>query len=669
MHDNQLDTLSRYPLLNQIRTPDDLRKLPPGVLDSLAAEIRSAIIDAVARHGGHLASNLGVVELTIALHYAFNSPYDKFVWDVGHQVYTHKLLTGRLAPFVDGLRKKGGTAGFPKKDESAHDHYDTGHSGTSISFALGMAEAMRAAGSSNRVVAIIGDGSMTSGVSFEALNQTGHLKNENLIVLLNDNEMSISPNVGGLAEYISRRMVSRRPAQLRKMVKNLLQSIPRAGTDLIRLVQKIERSIKDLIQPGLLFEELGFQYLGPFDGHRLQGLVELFENIRTIPGPLLVHVLTRKGFGYKPAESEPERFHGAPPFNVQTGAFEEKSGPPSYTSVFGKAVCDLAHADDRIVAITAAMTLGTGLAQFAREFPGRFYDVGIAEQHAVTFAGGLSSQGKLPVVAIYSTFLQRAYDQVFHDICLQNLPVIFAIDRGGVVGEDGPTHHGIFDPAYLRHLPRLAVIAPRDENELRRAMFSAVTYNMPVAIRYPRGSGVGVPVVMNPRTFALGEAEVLRAGSDLTIVAAGPLVYEALAAAEDLEAEGIHIEVIDARFIKPLDSARILESIRKTGRLLTIEESSLAGGMGSAVLELLEGHAVNLEQVDRMGIPDQFVGLGTPKELRKELGLCRDDIIRRIRLLVSRRPADLPFRDESAQQHHGLHPSRSSTHPPRRHRE
>lgn len=664
-----MQTHSKYPLLSLVHSPEELRLLPVRELDGLASEIRSAILDSVSHHGGHLASNLGVVELTIALHYAFNSPVDKFIWDVGHQVYTHKLLTGRLDQFLNGLRKKGGLSGFPKKEESPHDHYDTGHSGTSISFALGIAEAMRASGSSDRVIAIIGDGSMTSGVAFEALNQTGHLKNENLIVILNDNEMSISPNVGGLSEYISRQMVSRRPAQLRKMVKKLLQSIPRAGTDIIRLVQKIERSIKDLIQPGLLFEELGFQYLGPFDGHRISGLIDLFENVKTIPGPLLIHVLTRKGNGYKPAESEPERFHGAPAFDILTGAFEEKQGPPTYTSVFGQAVIDLAQRDNRIVAITAAMTLGTGLTRFAREFPTRFFDVGIAEQHAVTFAGGLSSQGKLPVVAIYSTFLQRAYDQIFHDICLQQLPVIFAIDRGGLVGEDGPTHHGVFDMAFLRHLPNLVIIAPRDENELRRALFSATRFNLPVAIRYPRGTGIGVPVVMDPHPIALGEAEVLHPGSDITVIVAGPLVYEALAAAEELDADNIHSEVIDARFVKPLDIRKILESIRKTGRLLTIEENALAGGMGSAIMEILEGHSINLESVDRIGIPDQFVGMGTPREMRKELGLCREEIVRRIRLLVSRKPFADTKCDSSGQTAHGIHSSRSVAHAPRPHRE
>ena len=625
----------QYTLLNEINSADDLRGMSPQILEDVANECRHLIINTVAQKGGHLASNLGVVELTLALHYCFDTPNDRLIWDVGHQIYTHKIITGRRDQFRQGLRSYKGLAGFPKKSESSHDHCDTGHSGTSISFAVGMAQALLTQSKNNRVIVIIGDGSTTAGMVFEALNQGGLLRNPNLIVILNDNEMSISPNVGGLAEYISRRMISRRPAQMRRMIKSLLNSIPKAGSDLIRVVQKIERSLKDLIQPGLLFEELGFQYLGPFDGHKIEGLIELFDNIKRIPGPLLVHVLTRKGCGYQPAEIEPERFHGAPAFDIGSGVFKKSEGPPSYTSVFGDAVVDLAKLDNRIVAITAAMTLGTGLVEFSRLFPDRFYDVGIAEQHAVTFAGGLAKENLRPVVAVYSTFLQRAYDQVFHDVCLQDLPVIFALDRGGLVGADGPTHHGVFDFSFLRHLPGMVIIAPRNENELRRCMFAAISFNKPVAVRYPRGSGIGVEIEKIPKLLKLGEGEILRRGDDVTVLAVGPLVYEALKAAEQLKPLNISVEVIDARFIKPLDTRLIKESVRKTGRLITLEENAIAGGFGSAVLETLSGEEISMDQIDLMGIPDRFISIGSHRELQEEIGLTSGELIRRIKLLMA----------------------------------
>ncbi|MBN1552775.1 1-deoxy-D-xylulose-5-phosphate synthase [bacterium] len=647
-------------LLHHIKSPQDLRRLSIDQLSVVADECRRVIIDTVSRTGGHLASNLGVVELTIALHYAFNTPFDQLIWDVGHQIYTHKILTGRLDAFFNSLRQYEGLSGFPKRSESVYDHYDTGHSGTSISFALGLAEAELFTKKENKILAVIGDGSMTAGMAFEALNQSGQLKNPNLIVVLNDNEMSISPNVGALAEYISRRMISYRATQLRKTVKNILNAIPRAGADLIRMIQKLERSIKDLIQPGLLFEELGFQYLGPFDGHRVDGLVEVFQNVQKMPGPLLIHVLTKKGLGYKPAEKEPEAFHGASPFDLKTGEFVKKTTLPSYTSVFGKAMVDLALKDERIVAITAAMTLGTGLKTFANHFPDRFYDVGIAEQHAVTFAAGLVQGGMRPVVAIYSSFLQRAYDQVFHDVCLQNLPVIMALDRGGLVGADGPTHHGIFDLSYLRHLPGLIVIAPRDENMLRCALFSAVIYNKPIAIRYPRGEGVGVTIEENPRAMELGTGEILRKGRDVTIVAVGPIVYDALQAASELGKQNIDVEVIDARFVKPLDSSLILESIRKTRRLLTLEENTLLGGFGSAVIEMLVGHSIKLDSIDTMGIPDAFIGMGDKTQLYDEVGLSVSEIIRRIKLLLSNSESihNSSRRILDSSINHGLHSSR-----------
>ncbi|MBN1878793.1 1-deoxy-D-xylulose-5-phosphate synthase [bacterium] len=627
-------------VLPLVNTPHALRRLNNSALGQLADEIREVIIDTVSHTGGHLASNLGVVELTLALHYAFHTPEDKLIWDVGHQVYCHKIITGRHAGFRKGLRQYNGISGFPKKAESEFDHYDTGHGGTSLSYAIGMAEAIRCSGRRNWVIPIIGDGSMTAGVAFEALSQGGHLKQENLLVIINDNDMSISPNVGTLAQYISRRMVGPRAASVRRYTKQLLAAIPRAGDDLIRLVQKLERSLKDFIQPGLLFEELGFQYLGPFDGHDLNTLIPVFRNVQNIPGPLLLHVLTKKGQGYKPAELEPERFHGASPFNRDTGAFIVKNTPPSYTNVFGDALLDLGERDDRVVAITAAMTLGTGLDRFAERFPDRFYDVGMAEQHAVAFAGGLANAGLRPVVAIYSTFMQRAFDQVFQEICLQDVPVVMVLDRAGIVGADGPTHHGVFDLSFLRTLPNIGIIAPRDENELRRAVLSSLTFDKPVVIRYPRGNGIGVSLDKQPPLLEWGTGECLQEGTDVTVAAVGPLAMDAVHVAEKLCDAGISVEVIDARFVKPLDSALLLKSIRKTGALITLEENALAGGFGSAVLEMLAGYGAIPAVVELMAIPDRWVSMGSQAELRSDLGLSAAELERRIRLIVDRQSAD-----------------------------
>ncbi len=616
------------------QSPEALRKLNTKALIQLADEVRGQIIETVSKTGGHLASNLGVVELTLALHYAFQTPNDKLIWDVGHQVYCHKIVTGRQDKFRKGLRQYKGLAGFPKKSESEYDHYDTGHGGTSISFAVGMAEAMRHSKCDKRVIPIIGDGSMTAGVAFEALSQAGHLKQNNLIVIINDNDMSISSNVGSLAQYISRRMVGPKAASVRKHTKQLLAAIPRAGDDLIRIVQKLERSLKDFIQPGLLFEELGFQYLGPFDGHDLETLIPVFKNVRNIPGPLLLHVLTKKGKGYQPAELEPERFHGAAPFEIKTGDFVKKKALKSYTSVFGDALVKLGTADRDVVAITAAMTLGTGLSKFATAYPDRFYDVGMAEQHAVAFAGGLANAGLRPIVAIYSTFMQRAYDQVFQEICLQNLPVTLAMDRAGLVGADGPTHHGVYDLSFLRTLPNIGIIAPRDDLELSRAVMSITVFNRPTAIRYPRGSGRGLVIPEETPTMEWGVGECMKTGDHLTVIAVGPLVYEALTAAKTLGNEGISVEVIDARFVKPLDSALILKSVKKTGTLLTVEENALAGGFGAAVLELLAVYDEMPKCVDMIAIPDKWINMGTQKQLHSEIGLTAQEIERRIRLLV-----------------------------------
>jgi 1-deoxy-D-xylulose-5-phosphate synthase len=647
MNDKPVPLNGRH-VLPLAQTPNAIRRLNIQALTNLADEIRNIIIDTVSQKGGHLASNLGVVELTLALHYAFQTPDDKLIWDVGHQVYCHKIITGRYSEFCAGLRQYKGLSGFPKKSESEYDHYDTGHGGTSLSFAVGMAEAIRRSGRNNWVIPIIGDGSMTAGVAFEALNQSGHLKQKNLLVIINDNDMSISPNVGALAQYISRRMVGPRAAGVRRYTKQLLAAIPRAGDDLIRLVQKLERSLKDLIQPGLLFEELGFQYLGPFDGHDLSTLVPVFKNVQNIPGPLLLHVLTKKGKGYEPAELEPERFHGASPFDRKTGKFLAKKAAPSYTSVFGDTLVSLAEKDDKIVAITAAMTLGTGLDKFAARFPDRLYDVGMAEQHGVAFAAGLANAGLRPIVAIYSTFMQRAYDQVFQEICLQDLPVTLILDRAGLVGADGPTHHGIYDLSFLRTLPNLGIVAPRDEYELKRAVLSIPALNRPLAIRYPRGTGAGVNLDRELPPIHWGTGECLVPGNDLTVVAAGPLVYEAVAVAEKLRSEDIMVEVIDARFVKPLDSALILQSIRKTGALITMEENTVIGGLGAAVLELLAAYGDLPKHVDLMGIPDRWIAMGTQKELYMELGLTAGELERRIRLMLQQRADDVPGNTDAA---------------------
>ena len=627
---------NRKQVLPFVQSPTALRRLNIQALTNLADEIRETIIETVSRTGGHLASNLGVIEMTLALHYAFKTPEDKLIWDVGHQVYTHKIITGRCGEFCKSLRQYNGLSGFPKKSESEYDHYDTGHGGTSLSFAIGMAEAMKRSGQDNWVIPIIGDGSMTAGVAFEAINQGGHLKQKKLLIILNDNEMSISPNVGALAQYISRRMVGPRAASVRRHAKQLLASIPRAGDELIRLVQKLERSLKDLIQPGLFFEELGYQYLGPFDGHDLKTLVQVFQNIQNMPGPFLVHVLTKKGKGYLPAENEPERFHGASAFDRETGKFHEKASAPYYTSVFGDTLVSMAEKDDKIVAVTAAMTLGTGLDKFASRFPDRIYDVGMAEQHAVAFAGGLANAGLHPVVAIYSTFMQRAYDQVFQDICLQELPVTMILDRAGLVGADGPTHHGIYDLSFLRTMPNLGIIAPRDECELKRTILSIPTFNRPVVIRYPRGTGVGVNMECELTDIEWGVGEQLAEGNDITVVAAGPMVYEALAVSEKLRAEGIGVDVIDARFVKPLDSDLIRQSVRKTGALITMEENTIVGGLGAAVMEMLAVSGELPRQVDLIGIPDEWISMGTQQELYNDLGLTAQELERRIRLMLMR---------------------------------
>lgn len=611
-------------LLEKINSPADLKKLAPEQLPELAEEVRRFLLETVSNTGGHLGSNLGTVELTIALHYCFDSPTDKIVWDVGHQAYTHKILTGRRDRFHTQRQYKG-LSGFPKRSESEHDAFGVGHASTSISAGLGMAAAADLAGSKSHAIAVIGDGSLTGGMAFEALNQAGHLK-KNLIVILNDNEMSISKNVGAFSAFISRKMTGRYFRDLKKEMQGLLSHIPAIGSDILQFARRAENSLKGFLTPGSLFEALGFDYLGPLDGHNLTELIEVFNNINQLDGPMLVHVMTTKGKGYKPAEDTPHKYHGVGTFDIATGKGPAKPVVRSFTEVFAETVVQLAEQDPKIVGITAAMPDGTGLNLFAERFPERFFDVGIAEQHAMTFAAGLASDGFRPVTAIYSSFVQRAYDQVFHDICLQKLPVTIVMDRAGLVGDDGPTHHGVFDLSYLRHLPGITLMAPKDENELRHMLKTAIYSDAPTALRYPRGSGYGVVLDSELKTLETGRGEVLLEGSDLCIIAIGSTVYPALEAAEALKRKGISAGVINARFVKPLDAALIGDASRNTGRIITVEENALQGGFGSAVLEMLYDSGLQDTRVRRLGIPDRYIEHGSQAQLRKDLGIDAEGI-------------------------------------------
>ncbi|MEQ8152806.1 MAG: 1-deoxy-D-xylulose-5-phosphate synthase [Smithellaceae bacterium] len=623
-----------YSILPNINYPADIRKLNIAELNKLAQEIRKMIIDTVASSGGHLASSLGTVELTLALHYVFDTPEDKIVWDVGHQAYAHKIITGRKDVFST-LRTKGGISGFPRREESPYDTFNVGHSGTSISAATGFAEANCLKENHRKIVAVIGDGSMTTGMAFEGLNWAGDRKKD-LIIVLNDNEMSISPNVGALSSYLNRVMTGHTVTRIKTDIKNFLKGIPSIGDHILKLSQQVEESLKTFVVPGALFEELGFTYVGPLEGHTLEYLIDNFKNIKELSKPVLVHIITQKGKGYRFAEEKPLNYHGISPFNVETGQpVPPSSSKLSYTEIFGKTIVRLAHDDPRILAITAAMCDGTGLDQFSREFPQRFYDVGIAEQHAVTFAAGLAIEGFIPVVAIYSTFLQRAYDQILHDVCLQKLPVVFALDRAGIVGEDGATHQGIFDYSYLRSIPNIVVMAPADENELQHMLKTAVECKYPVSLRYPRGKGVGVPLEDDLKSLAIGKGEVLREGSDLAIFAIGSTVHPALAAARRLEAEGVNIKVINARFVKPLDTELLSQTASQIKKILTVEENVLQGGFGSAVLEMLAEKNINNIQVKRLGIPDEFVEHATQAELREKYGLDEEGIVGAIREMIA----------------------------------
>lgn len=617
-------------ILEKISQPSDLKVLNYPELQQLAQEIREEMIDVVSTNGGHLAPNLGVVELTLALHRVFDSPKDKFIWDVGHQTYIHKLITGRQKEFKS-LRLYQGLSGFPKRCESPHDCFETGHSSTSISAAVGFAKARDIKKEKYQVVAIIGDGAMSGGMAYEALNHAGHTKT-NMIVVLNDNEMAISHNVGAMSSYLSRLRTNPHYDRSKDEIENLLKKIPGIGPKMAKAAEKAKDSLKYLLVPGMLFEELGFTYLGPIDGHNQMAMEKVFEQAKQVKEPVLVHVLTQKGKGYGPAEENPDVFHGVGPFNKETGEITKKVAPPTFTQVFGDTLCQIAEKDPNVVAITAAMASGTGLAQFGREFPERFFDVGIAEQHAITFASSLALGGLKPVVSIYSTFYQRAYDQVLHDVCLPGANVVLAIDRAGVVGDDGPTHHGVFDISFLRVIPNLIFMVPKDENELRHMLNTALKLEGPVALRYPRSAGQGIEQDEELKELTLGKAEVLREGKDLTLIGIGPMVYTCLAAAQELRHRGVEASVINLRFINPIDRETIARYARMTKRLITVEDHALAGGMGSAVLEVLSDEGLTDVAVERIGY-EGYVEQGPISKLHHEYGLSVKGILRAVERL------------------------------------
>jgi 1-deoxy-D-xylulose-5-phosphate synthase len=619
------ENLQHTGLLQQVHSPKDIRDFTVAELKTLADEIRDTIVETVSRTGGHLAPSLGVVELTIALHYIFNTPDDRLVWDVGHQTYAHKLLTGRQQQFAT-LRQYKGMSGFPKFKESPYDAFETGHSSTSISAATGITLAKALKNCKQKTIAVIGDGAMTAGMAFEALNNAGHL-DKDLIVILNDNEMSISPNVGALSNFLSRKLTGRTMSRIKAHLVEKL-GISGVGENILTILRKSEESFKSFFTPGMLFEAFKFNYLGPLDGHNIEELLETLETVRdNSHGPMLIHVLTRKGKGYQPAEKNPDIFHGLGPFDIASGKPLSSKGPVTYTKVFGDTLTEMAKNDKRIVAISAAMTSGTGLATFSQLFPDRFIDVGIAEQHGVTFAAGLAKEGLRPVVAIYSSFFQRALDQIIHDVCIPGLPVTLAIDRAGVVGDDGPTHHGVFDLSFLRFIPNMVLMAPKDEDELQHMLFTAVNYDGPTAVRYPRGAGHGVELADSPHNLEIGRGELLKEGDDLLLLPVGNRVYPAMEAAETLEKRGINAAVINPRFIKPVDEALILKWARHTTRVITIEDGSRQGGFGSSILELLSSKEVTEVKTCLLGHPDHFIEHGPQKTLWELSGIDPASIV------------------------------------------
>ncbi|HLV10620.1 MAG TPA: 1-deoxy-D-xylulose-5-phosphate synthase [Halanaerobiales bacterium] len=598
--------------LDSIKSPDDVKKLSPAELKHLAVEVRKFILNTVADTGGHLASNLGVVELTIALHYHLNSPKDKIIWDVGHQSYTHKILTGRKDR-LHTIRQHGGLSGFPKRAESIHDIIETGHSSTSISSALGLAIARDSRGDNERIYNVIGDGSMTAGMAFEALNHAGHLRSK-MTVILNDNEMSISPNVGALSHHLSNVRTDPTINKLKEDIEFLINRIPKIGTAVSKSVERVKDGLKYILISGIIFKEMGFTYIGPLNGHNIAELLNNFKKADRIEGPVIIHVNTRKGKGYQPAESQPSKYHGVSPFIIDNGMSKKKRHKQTYSEVFGKTMVELGRTNKDLIGITAAMPEGTGLNYFKEVFPERFFDVGIAEQHAVTMAAGLARGGKKPVVAIYSTFLQRAYDQVIHDVCLQDLPVTLAVDRAGIVGDDGETHQGIFDISFLRTVPNLLIMAARNGRQLQQMLGTAINYDGPVVLRYPRGEVPEEELANVLIDLPIAQAEVLQEGSGLMIIAIGSMVYPALEAANLLKQDGIEATVIDACFIKPLDEELFLRQVERHKKVITVEEHVLSGGFGTAILELFSDRDIDIP-VKRIGLPDRFIEHGSQEKL------------------------------------------------------
>jgi len=625
--------------LEKINSPADLKGLSRSELPILASEIRKVIIDVVSKNGGHLAPSLGAVELAIATHYVFTAPADKIIWDVGHQSYAHKLLTGRREQFHT-LRQHDGICGFTRMSESPYDAFSTGHSSTSISAGLGIACAKRLKNDKSKVIAIIGDGSMTAGLAYEGLNQAGDI-NKNILVILNDNDMSISHNVGALSSFLSRAFSAKYLQDLKTELKDFLKSLPKVGDDIYQFAKRSKDSFKSFITPGMLFEAFNFEYFGPIDGHNLNHLIDILNNIKCLNEPVLLHVSTKKGKGYSPAEKNPVYFHGIGCFNSDTGeSINKECSVPTYTQVFGETMLQMAKKDDGIVAVTAAMPEGTGLVKFSEAYPDRFFDVGIAEQHAVTFAAGLATEGFKPVVAIYSTFLQRAYDQILHDVCLEALPVVFAVDRGGIVGEDGATHNGVFDLSYLRSLPNMVVMAPKDENELARMLTTSLAHKGPIAIRYPRGAVEGVKNENRDIPIPMGKAEVLQKGDDILILAIGRSVSEALTAHVKLAEKGISATIVNCRFVKPLDADLIGNLARKIPRIITVEENVRQGGFGSAVMECLCDQGITGFLLERIGIPDTFVEHGPQKMLRSKYKIDAPAIVNTAKRICIRSRSD-----------------------------
>lgn len=630
-------------ILKTIHSPADLKRLRPAQFPKLCQELREQIIGAVSSVGGHLASNLGVVELTVALHYLLDTPQDKIVWDTSNQAYAHKLLTGRREQFHT-LRQYGGLSGFCKREESIYDTFNAGHAGTGVSAAYGMVEARDQQGQKHKIVCVVGDGAMTAGMTLEGLHHAGGL-GKDFLVILNDNQMSISKNVGAISSYLNRTFTGEFYTKMREETGQLLRKIPHIGFDVEKLARRAEELAKGAILPGLLFEELGFRYAGPINGHNFEHLLPTLENVLKMKGPVLLHVITKKGLGYEPAEKNPVWFHACPPFVRETGVPAKKAARPSYTQIAIDSLIRLAREDKRVVAITAAMCEGTGLNAFEKEFPDRLYDVGIAEQHAVTFAAGLAAQGMRPVVAMYATFLQRAYDQVVHDVATQNLPVTFCIDRGGLVAEDGTTHHGAFDYAYLRHMPNMVIMAPKDENELQHMLKTGLQYEGPASVRYPRGVSMGVPMDRELKALPVGKAELLRDGTDVAIIAIGVSVWPAVNAAEQLNQEGLSTAVINARFVKPLDEELIVSVAKRVRYVITVEEGCKMGGFGSAVLEALSDAGVTGVRTKILGLPDWYIEQGPQDLLRERYGLTTDGIYRGVKELVTKSPIETSERE------------------------